>query len=675
MAMSNRLMRCNENDKRLLLIFKQGVVDPDNKLSSWTVEEDCCLWEGVHCDNITGRVTELSLSTTYTLGGDINLCVLQLEFLNSLDLSKNDFKTVSMPPCQISKSLFDAHKFHNQSLAALSNHSASFSVALRYLDISDNDDLFINDLHWLSQLSSIKYLDLSYVDIGNDTKWLQHIAMLPSLSELNLMSCGLTNFPSGDYVNFTSLTVLVLSFNHMVKLPDSLFNITHHIYHLDLRGCNFHGQLPKSLFNLQNLKLLDFSSNNLEGSIPYWFGQYEQLQWLGISQNLFHGVIPSSLGNISSLSMLDLSHNQLNGDLSEKNLANLSSLTYLDLSSTSFKLHFDPKWVPPFQLETLQVSNTSIGPNIPPWLYTQQSLRCLDISASGISNIDADVFWSFISRIDSVDISKNLIGGHNISKIILSANISHFGASYNSLSGSIFSLLCHQESENLEVLDLSYNNLSGTLPDCWGNWKKLRYLSLGSNKLTGIVDLSANSLSGEIPEELVSMSKILSLNLSRNYLTGKIPKEIGGMKNLESLDLSYNKLLGEIPSTISNVSFLAYLNLSYNNFIGQIPSGTQIQSFDSWSFLGNPELCGDPLPKKCNKKEETHGSKLAEEDEDDSFLKSLYLGMGVGFAVGFWGVCGSLFLVRAWRHKFFRWIGHLADQLYVALALYLKSFG
>ncbi|XP_028760181.1 receptor-like protein EIX2 [Neltuma alba] len=170
MAMSNRFMRCNENDKRLLLIFKQGVVDPDNKLSSWTVEEDCCVWEGVHCDHITGRVTKLSLSTTYTLGGDINLCALQLEFLNSLDLSKNDFKTVSMPPCQISKSLFDAHKFHNQSLATLSNHSANFSVALRYLDISYNDDLFINDLHWLSQLSFLKYLDLSGIRIENDTK-------------------------------------------------------------------------------------------------------------------------------------------------------------------------------------------------------------------------------------------------------------------------------------------------------------------------------------------------------------------------------------------------------------------------------------------------------------------------------------------------------------------------
>ncbi|XP_028760187.1 receptor-like protein 33 [Neltuma alba] len=313
----NRVISCDENDERLLLIFKQGVVGPNNKLPSWTAEEDCCLWEGVHCDNITGRVTELSLS---------------------------------------------------------------------YYGLE-----VINDLHWLSQLSSLKYLNLSDIDIGNDTKWLQHIAMLPSLSELHLSGCGLRDFPSLDCANFTSLEVLDLSGNFYTvksKLPDSFSNITNHIHELDLYGCNFYGQLPNSLLNLQNLKYLDLGYNNFEGSIPDWLGQFEQLQHLDIYHNLFHGIIPSSIGNISSLFHLDLSYNQLNGDLpetlgqlhkldhldisgnlwigvlSEMNFANLSNSTSLDLSSTSFEFDFDPKWVPPFQLDTLHLRNTSIGPNV-----------------------------------------------------------------------------------------------------------------------------------------------------------------------------------------------------------------------------------------------------------------------------------------------------------------------
>ncbi|XP_028760262.1 receptor-like protein EIX2 [Neltuma alba] len=560
---------------------------------------------------MTGRVTELSLFN-HTLRGDINLCVLQLEFLNHLDLSHNDFKTVSMPPCQISKSPFDAHKFHNQSLATPSNHSASFSIALRYLNFSHNYILVIKDLHWLSQLSSLKYLDLTNNDIGSEIKWLHHIAMLPALSELHLSDSGLGDFPSHDYINLTSLEVLDLSDNFYIvnsKLPDSLFNITHHIHHLDLSGCNFHGQLPKSFFNLKNLKYLDFHSNNLEGLIPDWFGQYEQLQSLDISENLFHGAIPSSLGNISSLFYLDLSYNELNGNipvtlgqlhnlidlyighnflvgvLTENFFAGLSSLKSMDLSSNSFKSDFDPKWVPSFQLETLGMGNTSIGPTVPLWLYTQQSLRELYISKSRISTIDKDIFWNFVAGIEYVDISNNLISD-DISDVILSANVSYFYASHSSLSGSIFSLLCQLEGNgesNLAELDLSYNHLSGALPDCWTNRKSLEFLSLGSNKLIGKVppsfaslglqqlDLSDNSFSGEFSSSTLNWTNLQFLILEKNNFSGSLPN-LYMARSLKVLKLRTNQFMGNIPPGICMLSSLQILELANNKFFGSIPS-------------------------------------------------------------------------------------------------------
>ncbi|XP_054791207.1 receptor-like protein EIX2, partial [Prosopis cineraria] len=717
-------VRCNEKDRRLLLLFKQGVIDPANRLFSWTSEEeDCCSWIGVQCDNITGRVTELDLAGQL-LQGDINLClVLQLEFLNYLDLHHNEFVTVSIPPCQPSRSSSD-------------DQSANLSAALRYLDFSSNYDLPINDLRWLSGLSSLNYLDLNDCDIENETKWLEFVAMLPSLSELHLRSCGLRDFPRISYVNFTSLSTLDLSFNLLnSELPYSLFNLTNDISVLDLSHNGFYGKVPMSLFKLPKLKQLSLSFNSIKGSIPDLIGQHEQLQHLFLRENSFNGSIPPSLG--------------IFGVLSEKNFANLSNLTSLYLSSSGFKFHIDPNWVPPFQLEYFELRNTSLGPTIPAWLYTQRSLRWLDISGSGISTIDdTDMFWSFVARIDSVNLSYNLMSG-DMSPLTLnstfinleynsftgglphiSSNVVNFWASHNSFSGSIFPLLCHskiisREKYSLATLDLSYNHLGGTLPNCWAKyWEQLIYLDLGSNKLTGevppsiaslnflayldlsrilptlpqnlvviklranqftgnipthlcnlsslaildladntlsgsipsclnnimhpinaslwlkviklsakgreldykdvellrLIDLSANNFSGEIPKELFSLIQMWSLNLSRNHLRGKIPREIGGMKNLESFDLSCNKLSGEIPPAISNLSFLDYLNLSYNNFVGQIPLGTQIQSFDSWSFVGNLGLCGDPLPKRCNKKEETNNSNQAEVNEDDFFL-------------------------------------------------------
>ncbi|KAL2574501.1 hypothetical protein AAZV13_17G190400 [Glycine max] len=55
-------VRYNKKDKHALLNFKQGDKDPSGVLSSWSTVEDCCEWRGVKCDNITSRVTELSLS-------------------------------------------------------------------------------------------------------------------------------------------------------------------------------------------------------------------------------------------------------------------------------------------------------------------------------------------------------------------------------------------------------------------------------------------------------------------------------------------------------------------------------------------------------------------------------------------------------------------------------------
>ncbi|KAI9115586.1 hypothetical protein K1719_013255 [Acacia pycnantha] len=835
---------CNENDQNILLIFKQGVLNSSNRLSSWTSQEDCCLWEGVHCNNITGRVTKLDLANHELprlgrlqadggLQGVINLSLLQLESLNYLDLSFNHFTSVCIPPCQVSK--FPLHRdiSHNQSIATSCTPSANFSAPLHYLDFSGND-MALNDLRWLSQLSSVKYLNLSGNDIGSEPKWLQHVAMLPALSELRLVDCGLRDFPSYNYVNFTSLKTLVLYGNNFSsKLPDSFFNATKDISSIDLAWNNFYGGLPIALFKLPNLNYLSLSNNKIEGSVPSLVGNLSSLISLDLYANYFSGSLPESLGQLHKLSDLSIGGNSWAGVLSERNFANVTSLTILDLSSTGFKFDFDPNWVPPFQLKYFASQNTSLGPNFPAWLYTQSSLKVLHLPRSMISNINTDIFGSFIARIESVDLSNNFISG-DISNVTLnsyyvnieynnfsgglphiSANVSRFYASHNSFSGSIFPLLClpRNNGKNLYYLDLSYNHLSGILPNCWANWKQLSYVNLRSNKLTGkvppsmaslnlklldlgdnnlfgkfsfdllnwtnlqclvlegnefsgslpnpaaqnlvviklrnnqfrgnipsqlcnlssltildlaenklsgsiphclynlmppnswsytsgemievftkgreleyefgralhprsgVIDLSANILSGEIPKELFGISQMQTMNLSRNQLIGKIPKEIGDVTILESLDLSYNRLSGEIPSTISNLSFLAYLNLSYNNFIGQIPLGTQIQSFDSWSFVGNHKLCGDPLPRKCNKKEETHDdSKLAEVKEDDNFLKSLYLGMGVGFAVGFWGVCGSLFLIKAWRHKFFQWFDHLVDQIYVTLILCFKSF-
>ncbi|KAG4907902.1 hypothetical protein JHK84_056426 [Glycine max] len=131
-----------------------------------------------------------------------------------------------------------------------------------------------------------------------------------------------------------------------------------------------------------------------------------------------------------------------------------------------------------------------------------------------------------------------------------------------------------------------------------------------------------------------------------------IPKEIGNLKQLESIDHSSNNLWGEIPQSMPGLSFLSALNLSFNNFMGKIPSGTQIQGFTNLSYIGNHQLCG-PLTKICSKDENSHNTKPIVEDEEDddtsAFCSLFYMDLGIGFAVGFWGVLGAILFNRKCR--------------------------
>ncbi|XP_065618227.1 receptor-like protein EIX2 [Quercus suber] len=140
------------------------------------------------------------------------------------------------------------------------------------------------------------------------------------------------------------------------------------------------------------------------------------------------------------------------------------------------------------------------------------------------------------------------------------------------------------------------------------------------------IDLSCNNLYGSIPTEISVLSELNFLNLSENHLMGNIPEKIESMKELESVDLSWNHLSGEIPPSMSNLTFLSYLDLSYNNLSGRIPSSTQLQSFDAVRYIGNPQLCGDPLPKSCVTNEEFHNRTSIGKTEDDSQNSSFYLG-------------------------------------------------
>lgn len=164
-------------------------------------------------------------------------------------------------------------------------------------------------------------------------------------------------------------------------------------------------------------------------------------------------------------------------------------------------------------------------------------------------------------------------------------------------------------------------------------------------RLVKNIDLSGYGLVGEIPREITQLIRLVSLNLSRNNLSGEITSEIGRLKSLDALDLSRNYISGRIPLSFSLLNRPSVLDLSNNNLSGKISTSTQLQSFNANAFMGNPELCGEPLPNKRPEDEPTvPGPGNEKEGEDELISHGFYTSMGIGIVVGFLGVCGIMML-------------------------------
>lgn len=50
-----------------------------------------------------------------------------------------------------------------------------------------------------------------------------------------------------------------------------------------------------------------------------------------------------------------------------------------------------------------------------------------------------------------------------------------------------------------------------------------------------------------------------------------------------------------------------------------------------------------------------------------------YISMGMGFAIGFWVVCGSLVIKQSWRRAYFKFIDEMKDRVYVFIAVMIAG--
>lgn len=132
-----------------------------------------------------------------------------------------------------------------------------------------------------------------------------------------------------------------------------------------------------------------------------------------------------------------------------------------------------------------------------------------------------------------------------------------------------------------ETLDLSINNLIGSIPNNVGNLSRLSYL-----------DLSYNYLVGTIPREITHLVGLYVLSTSHNFfMSGSLPQEIGRLRNLTMFDISWCNLTGTIPISIGNITNMSRFDVSQNNLNGNIPHGIWQMDFKHLSLANNNFNC------------------------------------------------------------------------------------
>jgi Leucine-rich repeat (LRR) protein len=534
---------CHHDDSSALLQFKKSFIINESasyylsncqKVASWTLEgnkSDCCSWDGVECDEHTGHVIGLNLSSSCLFGSiNSNSSLFRLVHLQSLNLSYNDFYGSHIP-----SQVRDLSR-----LIDLDLHSSNFSGQIP-LEISQLSHLSSLDLSWnpcleleklslrslVGNMTRLQKLDLSLVNISSTVPNI--LANLSSLMHLGLEVCGLHGEFPKDIFKLSKLRYLNVRFNPVLTSYLPVFTWSSPLETLLFGETSFSGELPASIENLGKLIELDMSRCNFSGSIPSSLGNLTKLTLLDFSYNAFVGNLPPSLGNLTKLTFLDFSFNAFVGNL-PPSLGNITKLTSLYLDYNAF-----------------------VG-NIPPSLGNLVQLSYLDISHNKLTG---PIPFELVNlpQLTRVDLSYNLLSGEM-----------HFGL---------------KNDTPLTSIVLSNNRLTGPV-------------TFGPMNLTQLfnLDLSANKLHGQISNSVFNLKNLGFLDLSKNYLDGIV--EFDGFVKvpvLYSLDISGNQL-SEFPNFLRNQHELEYLNLSNNKIHGQVPewmwntSSTSLQILDlSKNFL------------------------------------------------------------------------------------------
>ncbi|XP_055814657.1 receptor-like protein EIX2 [Solanum dulcamara] len=641
------------------------------------------------------------------LSGKLPNVIGKLRKLERLDLSSNLFEGDVSELFNVRSNVLSAGSGNTSSLSILNldnnKLTGTLPKSVGQLSMLQQFSITNNKLTGtlpksVGQLSMLEYFFISNNRLeGVVTE--SHFSELTHLRYFSASRNNLTLKVSQNWIPPFQVTDIVIGGWNIGPLFPMWLRTQKRIMNVDISDGGIQGEVPTWFWNLSSqIRFLNLSHNQLVGEVPIistpsWIDGQRGPWTIYLGSNNFSGPIPM----ISTIvTELDLSNNSFSEGLSNflceaKNGS--YKLEILNLGGNNLSEEIPNCWMKWPELTALILRENNLIGGIPRSMEVLSELQSLDLRRNRLNGPFPSSLKN-CTKLHKIDLAENeFIGklpswlGMRFPTLIVLILRS------NKFDGELPQELCHLK--DLQILDLANNTFVGIIPRCIGNFSAMvkgkkeveDNEDLNYSYYIGVLiesamvttkgnmyqydtilalftsmDMSSNNLSGDIPTSLTRLAGLRSFNFSNNNLTGMIPKDIGDMKFLESVDLSRNQLYGQIPPSFSSLFTLSYLNLSVNNLSGMIPLSTQLQSFDPTSFQGN-KLCGRPLLVNCTSNGNIPNHEYANDESDKDELDWFYISMAIGFALSFWGVCGSLLFKRSWRHAYFRFLDRSWEML------------
>ncbi|KAK6158361.1 hypothetical protein DH2020_005675 [Rehmannia glutinosa] len=567
-------------------------------------------------------------------GKKVDSSLLELKYLSYLDLSRNDFQGSKIPAFFGSMKHLQHLNLSSTNFVGVVPHQLGNLSSLRALDLSLGGSLIVDDLMWVTNLSLLEHLDMSFVDLSPTKDLIKVLNMLPSLIELRMSQNGLEN-------------------THLLRACVDNSTLLTNVEYLDLSRNSFDGEFPCFLHNMTSLRFLDLSYNQFNFSDPHflrvnnlahldlasnslhhradWISEFLgnkcQLKSLNLMDNHFYGDISGALKNLSecwsnNLERLSLGNNDFYGHVPEE-LGKLRQLTYLDLSGNHISGLIPSSLRKLSALTELHIDSNRLSGSIPSSLGNLRALRVLNLQVNQLSG-EIPVSLGQLSNLQTIDISYNLFkstlseahfaklskleylyGGSNMIQFrvgydwVPSFQLKHLAVRSNKIGGQFPTWLRTQKA--LIKLDLSNCSITGMLPK-WLHSINLTELDLSHNHIEGPIPVLASSLTtlhlsdnmmNHLPSNIGhKMPLLIDLNLAQNFINGSIPDSLCEMKALENLDLSKNHLSGNLLDCWHNFNSLRVARLSSNQLSGVIPNSIGGAYSLQWLHLNNNSLTG-----------------------------------------------------------------------------------